>query len=635
MVLTSLKLDGGIGDRGEVVLIMGGTARDGVGGYDRQQGDIEPAAVRVVLERILANPDFDAPERNRRFLRYVVEETLAGRGKRIKAYGIAVAVFDRDDSFDPQSDPIVRIEASRLRRSLERYYLLSGQSDPIRIEIPKGAYVPAFRRLPDTPTLPAPGPPARDDLPRNERLRLVWPSPRAARALGLVAVIIGLGGLVAALGLLRPAATPIAEVARQTADIRQGPAILVIPFVDDGDAAPHPNLSQGFTREVIAGLTRFSDLFVFGSETSFRYGATTDRPEETALDVDFVVTGGMAVLPGRFRVTASLIDAKSGQYLWSGKFEDNLAATQIIQVRDDLADRVVRELAQPYGVIFSAKASEIEGRAPQSFTSYECVLHFHKYWKTYDATLYDSARACLEKAIVDDNDYADAFASLAFIYADAYRFYPERGASASDPLARALQLARRAVELAPNSTHGYHALHLVYWLMNDVDSSLEAAEKGLTVNPNDTALMADLGQRYCLRGQWDKGLPLVRQAYARNPGQSGQYRIALFLNHYIKGEYEEALSEARKVRARGIIYNHVVLAIAYAKVGRTQEAAVEVARILEIDPDYGSHVTADLKKRNVHPDLIQAMVEGLIVSGLTVDESPRREASQASAKAPI
>jgi hypothetical protein len=100
--------------------------------------------VRVQLARILAS-DFDASERNRRFFSHIVEEKLAGRGDRIKAYGIAIAVFERDDSFDPQSDPIVRIEASRLRRSLERFYLLTGKDDPLRIEIPKGGYVPLFR----------------------------------------------------------------------------------------------------------------------------------------------------------------------------------------------------------------------------------------------------------------------------------------------------------------------------------------------------------------------------------------------------------------------------------------------------------------------------------------------------------
>src|SRR5689334_4277487 len=75
------------------------------------------AEIRVELGRVLSSESFDASERNRRFLEYVVEETLAGRADRIKAYNIATIVFGRDDSFDPQLDPIVRMEARRLRRS--------------------------------------------------------------------------------------------------------------------------------------------------------------------------------------------------------------------------------------------------------------------------------------------------------------------------------------------------------------------------------------------------------------------------------------------------------------------------------------------------------------------------------------
>jgi adenylate cyclase len=123
-------------------------ARDAAKRAGRPEGTnaagVEAEAARAQLARILASAGFDASERNRRFLRYVVEQTLAGRGDRIKAYDVAVTVFGRDDSFDPQSDPIVRIEASRLRRSLERYYLLAGRDDPVRIEVPKGGYVPAF-----------------------------------------------------------------------------------------------------------------------------------------------------------------------------------------------------------------------------------------------------------------------------------------------------------------------------------------------------------------------------------------------------------------------------------------------------------------------------------------------------------
>jgi hypothetical protein len=84
------------------------------------------------------------PERNRKFLSYVVEEVLAGRADRIKAYSIAIEVFGRDASFDPQSDPVVRIEAGHVRRELERYYLTGGQRDPLLISIPTGGYVPTF-----------------------------------------------------------------------------------------------------------------------------------------------------------------------------------------------------------------------------------------------------------------------------------------------------------------------------------------------------------------------------------------------------------------------------------------------------------------------------------------------------------
>jgi adenylate cyclase len=439
---------------------------------------------------------------------------------------------------------------------------------------------------------------------------------------------LALGSLISAVGdIWSDGSAPPSDGATQVAAHRQGPAILVAPFEDDGERA-HPGLGEGFTREVIAGLTRFSDLFVFGAETAFRRGGAADsRTIAAELGVDFILAGGVSASSQRYRVTASLIDAETGQYVWSGKFGGSLGAAEIIKTRDDLADQIVRELAQPYGVIFDKKAVEIQGRPPQSFTSYECVLHFYQYWRTYRAELYGSVRACLERAIVADPDYAEAFSSLALAYADAYRFNFGQTTIRPDPLSRALQLARRAVDLAPHSSHSYQALHLVHWLMNDVERSLAAAERGLALNPNDTELMADLGLRYSLRTQWDKGLPLVQQAFARNPAQPGQYRIAPFLHHYINGRYDEAMAEARKIEVPGVIYNHIALAMAYARLGRTDEADAEVDQILAIDPAYGDHVIADLQKRNVHPDLIRAVVDGLRKAGLTVPGSPTRAAS--------
>ena len=105
-----------------------------------------PDEVRAQLARILCSPEFVVPERVRSFLRYLVEQTLAGRADRLKGYTIATAVFERGESFDAQADPVVRTEAGRLRRALERYYLVEGQADPVLIEVPKGCYVPSFSR---------------------------------------------------------------------------------------------------------------------------------------------------------------------------------------------------------------------------------------------------------------------------------------------------------------------------------------------------------------------------------------------------------------------------------------------------------------------------------------------------------
>lgn len=101
--------------------------------------------VRRQLDKILVSRGFLQTERTAPFLRFVVEETLAGRGDRLKEYSIAIEVFGRDDSFDPQTSSVVRVEASRLRAKLDDYYREAGAKDPLVIELPRGRYAPVFR----------------------------------------------------------------------------------------------------------------------------------------------------------------------------------------------------------------------------------------------------------------------------------------------------------------------------------------------------------------------------------------------------------------------------------------------------------------------------------------------------------
>src|SRR5258708_2020504 len=112
-----------------------------------QERDASPAAleVREHLEKVLASRFFIRSNRLKRFLRFCIDHALAGSGDQVKEYRIGVEVFDRRADYDPRIDPIVRVEARRLRSKLKAYYTTAGRGDAVTVELPKGAYTPSFR----------------------------------------------------------------------------------------------------------------------------------------------------------------------------------------------------------------------------------------------------------------------------------------------------------------------------------------------------------------------------------------------------------------------------------------------------------------------------------------------------------
>ena len=108
--------------------------------------------VRQQLERILASPTFQQSDRLKRFLTFIVLEALKGHRDELKEYVIGVQVFGKEESFDPRTDPIVRVQARRLRAKLVHHYREEGRADELIIDLPKGGYAPVFRRR-ETPVL--------------------------------------------------------------------------------------------------------------------------------------------------------------------------------------------------------------------------------------------------------------------------------------------------------------------------------------------------------------------------------------------------------------------------------------------------------------------------------------------------
>jgi TolB-like protein len=232
-----------------------------------QEADQIPASAerisslaRAEFDKILSCRSLEMSERNRRFLRYVVEETLAGRADRITGYSIALAVFDRDSTLDPQIDPVVRIDAGHLRRALERYYFTDGLTDPSRINILKGGYIPTFEIAAQSP----------------------------ARAHSVEAV----------------------------------PQLMIIPFSDLSPDKITSNFALGLTDDVIVATSMLGNVRIFAAtagenaSNASAWGASDhDR---------FQVIGTVRLTTGRVRVIVHLIEQTDFSYLASKIFERRL-----------------------------------------------------------------------------------------------------------------------------------------------------------------------------------------------------------------------------------------------------------------------------------------------------------------------
>src|SRR6185369_14405059 len=581
-----------------------------------ERGTPSDKEVREELRSVLGRGEFSASERNRRFLSYVVEETLQGRADRIKAYSIAITAFDRTDDFDPLTDPIVRIEASRLRRSLEHYYLTAGRVDRVRIDMPKGSYITTFKyQEPASPTLATapspiePPPPARVSKPVIPVAKRRW-SMRTWAAVAALSILTAILAASQAWQYYR---------AGHIASSPPGPSVVVLPFENFTDDARQDFIARGLTFEVINSLTRYSDLFVLGPETSF----SLDRRDLQAFSsnsvrTDYILSGSVHSASGAIRVSVILSDFNTGRSVWSSDFSRSLTTENLLNIQSDIAEQVARAIGQPDGAVFKLTADQIASKSADNLESYECVVRFRQRWRDYDQRDFGPMRTCLERAIETDPGYARAYASLALLYIDSYRFGFDRDQISGDPLEKATELAQHALELDPDGSDGYLALSMAYWFSHDPEASIAAAKRGLAFDPHNPDLLAELGVRYAFLEQWDLSRPLVAEAFARNPAAPSGYRIASFLYYYAHGDYEAALKEALQLKARYVLYGYICRAMAFAQLGDTANAAASVAEILKVDPTYGDHIEADLAKRGISPHFIRATIEGLSKAGMHI-----------------
>jgi adenylate cyclase len=523
-------------------------------------------AIRRQLGRILASPEFHATDKMRDFLRFVVEEKLAGRSHRLKGYTVAVEVFGRGEDFDAANDPIVRIQAGRLRRALERYYLVGGVSDPIMIDIPKGRYVPRFSA--QQTAVPGEGPPATAP---SEQSRLLT-----------------------------------------------GPTLAVAPLESLTPDPEQQFLSSGLTNELVTELNRFQDIVVIPCDRP----TDTSKPPSAAADehgspgARFMLRGTVRTDPATFRVSMQLTDAVDGRQLWAEAYTHPLEAGRFIATQEQIAFGVVGAIASEYGIMARRLSAESRKKAPVELATYEAML---RYYSHQIAPTPESARATFEAlthAAGEEPGYGPVWSALATLHCQMYSFDTP---GFDNPLETALEHARKGVFLEPGSQLGRLILAYASHLADDDDGFRDESEKVLALNPNSPYAVGAIGWMHALRGELERGLPLLERAMAVNPCHPQWFHAGRVINHLVRRDYENALTETRAHRPFMSFWDDVMLAAQLGKLGRIEEARPHVERVVHQKPELAGRARELIRRSLKIEVVVDDLIDGLRLAGLPVE----------------
>jgi len=254
------------------------------------------AAVEEELDRIFRDPHFTESTILKKFLSFIVKETIQGRSNCLKEYTIAINVLEKPLSFNPQENGIVRIHAGRLRRALTEYYSDMGRDDQIVISIPKGKYVPVF----------------------------------VNRSNPVEAAIIE------------------RELEDETFLVEEGNDIVlaILPFTCTTKSGPANSFAEGLCLQLNSTLMHLDQISVIAYQAIKSLAQHNHDYKQLGASIGFnnVITGGVQLLKDKLRITIQLIDCNSYKQTWSQTFERKLTKSNLFEIEDEICQHVVNYL---------------------------------------------------------------------------------------------------------------------------------------------------------------------------------------------------------------------------------------------------------------------------------------------------
>ena len=535
-----------------------------------------PESVRAQLDKILGSNGFAGSERLSRFLRFIVEQAL--EGNQLKETLLGVEVFGRKPAYDPRLDGVVRVEAVKLRSRLKEYYETEGAGDPVRIDLPRGGYLPCF------------------EAPHIEAPEVVPPPPRRAwwTDWRLIVPPLALALLIAGYMIAR---RPHARSAAPNSS-----SIAVLPFVNLSSDKENEYFSDGLTDDLIDALTKVRGLRVVARGSAFQFkGKNPDiRVAGRQLNVATVLEGSVQRSGDRLRITAQLSTVADGYHVWSETYDRRLA--DVFAVQDEISRAIVQALELR---VAGDPGRRLVRSSTEDLEAYNLYLqgrfHLNK-WRP------EAARKGIDyfqQAIAKDPAYAPAYAGLAdchtwlgvFGWSPAGKAMPQAREAAN----RALQLDetlaaahislgyvkalydwdwpgarrefRRALELSPGDPDAHFAYSLTYLApLGRLDEALAEIERARALDPLSPYKITAAGMIDWYRRDYDRAAGQYRKAIELDPAFYYAYDELRHLE-CARGRTEAAAAVIQSMRG---VFDNVndttVRAAAYGRQGRQAEA---------------------------------------------------------------
>jgi adenylate cyclase len=375
---------------------------------------------------------------------------------------------------------------------------------------------------------------------------------------------------------------PISQPSGSGPSLPDRPSIAVLPFVNmTGDHA-HDYLSDGITENIITGLSRYRELSVIASHSTFSYKGKALKIQDVAreLGVRFVLEGSVQKSSNRVTITTQLIDGLTGAHLWVERFHRGVE--DIATVLDELTDIIVAELATTYGGrLGKAWRGRVERTSPQNFQAYDYFQRGIDVFNLFTKGCTATAIQWFEKAIERDPSYGKPYAKIAWAHlVDVSLGWSE---DTSFSMAEALKFATAAIQHDDDEAWGYWAMAGYHMYSGHHDRAISAYQRALELNPNDADVLNDFGQCLSFAGRATEGVEVVHRAMRLNPHYPDYWIMQLGPIYFDARRYEDAISTLERLHSKEIGIQ-LYLAASHAALGQTDQARSTMASVIRLDP---------------------------------------------------